>query len=145
MGPHQLEQLVPILILGAIAAAIIGGLIGAILLRAAAEFSEKLQIEFGDAFLTVFLGTLANSGIALVIRVALESMAPPPEFRLVALICFYPLAFVIQSVVISRRHNVSLWKGLRISFYIALIWVVIFVAVAIVVIPLLFFMGLLHR
>jgi|HubBroStandDraft_6_1064221.scaffolds.fasta_scaffold399626_2 hypothetical protein len=146
MGPNRLDpNLIPLFFFCAAAGAIVGSLVGAILLRAGAEFAENLQIKFGDAFLTVFLASLANGAVAVLIGVAYGAASPPAEFRRVAFICCYPLSFLIQSVIISARHNLSFWKGLRISFYIALIWVVLLIAVAIVVIPILYLMGGLHR
>jgi hypothetical protein len=111
MGPNRLDPtLIPLFFFCVAAGALVGSLVGAILLRAGAEFAENLQIKFGDAFLTVFLATMANGTVAFVIGVAYAAAVPPPEFRKVAFIAFYPVAFLIQSAVISARHNLTYWR-----------------------------------
>jgi hypothetical protein len=110
-----------------LAIATIGGYLEAALLQDGAELTEKLQIAFSDALSTGLLVSLANTGVIVLVVAACAAAPPVDESAALTPICACVLsAFAIQSVVIGKRHHLSLWRCLRLSGYCALAWLVIF-------------------
>ncbi len=94
---------------------LIGSLIGAVILRAAAKWIIKEDITFGDAYITVFLSAVINLVIGFIIGFAVGSATQSPEAVNVATYVSIPIGFLIQSWIISSRLHTSFGTACLIS------------------------------
>jgi hypothetical protein len=116
---------------GALAGLFIGALVGAVILRAAAKWAEKMEIPFWSAVGTVLVYTLADLAIGMVVALLAGVMGDKPKHSMVHGLVG-PVAFLLQSAVISGRHNVTFGKGIKISIFMWLVTLLIGLAVAII-------------
>jgi len=86
----------------------IGCLIGAILLRAAAQWVESLDVPLGEAFIIVFISWLIGIGVGLLLKLITVAM-PAVQFL------SFPISLLVQAHVIYWRLKVTLGKALLIS------------------------------
>lgn len=119
MGPHGAGAIDELL--WGVFVALIGSLIGAIFLRAAAKWAENLEFPFGAAYTTVLLTCLINLAIGLTLGLVLDACDAGKGAELAMLVILLPMGFLIQSCMISDRHNLPLAKGLKIAGFMLLI------------------------
>lgn len=108
-------------IVGAVLGIAIGSLLGALFLMLAARLVAKEQVEYGEAYVATFVGSLINYGIGMVVGMTGSDIAA---------LAVLPIQFLVFSVVISKR----LGFGFGVSCLICLVqWLMGFVLAAIVV------------
>ena len=96
----------------------IWSLIGAVTLRAAAKWVQKLEVGFGNAYVTALLSALANLGLGCVIGLAVGVAAHPAVTEsTVTVIAFsaFPVGFLIQSGIVSSRLQIPFGRGCLVS------------------------------
>jgi hypothetical protein len=108
---------------------VIGSLIGAVILRAAAKWAENLEFPFGAAYTTVLLTHLINFAIGLPIGFVLGASGAGKGAELAMQVILLPVGFLIQSAMISSRHNLPFAKGAKIAGFMLLIGLLIVVVV----------------
>lgn len=101
----------------------IGSLIGAVLLRAAAKWIASLEIGFGKAYSTVLTAPIISVGaVGGLLALAGPADVAIPAMRIICL----PVPFLIQAGVINWRFSLTFSKALLITLvmlatYIAII------------------------
>ena len=103
------------------------------ILRAAAKWAEKMEIPFWSAVGTVLVYSLANLAIGSVVALLAGVMGAGPKHAMLQGLAA-PVGFLLQSAVISGRHNVAFGKGIKISIFMWLVTLLIGIAVAVVTI-----------
>jgi hypothetical protein len=98
-------------------ALLIGLLIAAVVLRAAAQWVASIDVEFWYAYATLFIAWLINLGVGLPLGLIVGPVAP----YIASPIGF--LGFLVQTGVISWRLSVSFGKALLISLMMVAIWI----------------------
>ena len=89
-------------------ALLIGCLIGAVFLRAAAQWVESLDVRFGEAFTIVFISSLIGIVVGVLLKLIAVAM-PAVQFL------SFPIDLIVQAGVICRRLSVTFGKALLIS------------------------------
>jgi hypothetical protein len=102
------------LVLG-IVALFIGSLVSAIILRAAAHWAIKLEIEFWSAFGTVFFAGLVNCTIGFVVG-ALVGPENPSALLLGELGMLF-VNFLVLTIFVSVRHTLPSGKAMKVVAY----------------------------
>ncbi len=108
-------------------------LVGAVILRAAAKWAERLDLAFWPSVVTVVAYTAANVALGLVVAALAGMIGPGPKHGMLQGLAT-PVGFLLQSAVISGRHHVSFLKGIKISFFMWLVTVLLGIAIAVVTI-----------
>jgi hypothetical protein len=129
--------LVPLLI-GGLIGLLVAGLIGGVILRAALWWVEKIDAPFGDAFVTVFLATLINLGIYLVISVALAMTSSSKYVDNFASLAMTPIGFLILSHFVSSRFQIPFNRGLVVTLAMYAVSLVMGVSIAALVLTILY-------
>ncbi len=119
--------------LGTLLLLAIAVLFGTVILRAAAKWAEKLDLPFWPSAKTVLLYTLGGSALGAVVALLAGLAGDGAKHRLIEGL-MAPAAFLLQSAVISSRHQLSFGKGIKISIFMWLVCFLVGVAVAIVTI-----------
>jgi len=96
-----------VILVGGIALAI-GSFIGAVFLRAAAQWVESLDVPFGEAYATVFISGLIGMEAGFLLRNIAVAM-PAVQFL------SFPIGLLVQAIVICWRLSVTFGKALLIS------------------------------
>jgi hypothetical protein len=120
-------------VLGTLLFLSIGVLLGAVILRAAAKWAEKMDLPFWSSVGTVFIYSLASCAIGSVVALLVGEMGDGPRQRMLEGLVA-PAGFLVQSAVISGRHKLSFGKGIKISIFMWLVTLLIGIAVAVVTI-----------
>jgi hypothetical protein len=102
-------------LIGAIFGILFWSLIGAMFLRAGFKIVMKEKLEFGSAFGTVFITNIINVVVVFLVSIALGSANVSENIITGLPILFIPAGFLIQSAVISSRHNISFRKACLVS------------------------------
>lgn len=109
------------LLCGMVFSASIGSLIGSIILRAAAKWAENLDFPFGEAYATVLFTFLINIAIGVPIGFIVGASGGGRSAELAMQAFLLPVGFLVQSGMISSRHNLPFAKGLKIAGFMYLI------------------------
>ena len=109
----------------------VGSLVGAIVLRAAAQWLEKLDVPFGNALLTMLLVNIANSVVGLTFAFAFGTAARSNEVAHAARAAIWPACFLIQSAIIGRRIELPMGRACLVSFVMVLISIGIGLAIVV--------------
>jgi hypothetical protein len=112
--------------------------IGAVILRVAANWAVNQEIPLGSAMVTTLLNGVANFLMGIPVAVLLGASNAGKEGELAARILMMPLSFIVLAALISGRHNMSFGKGAWVAFFMYLISILIGIAVAVIVIAVLF-------
>jgi len=104
----------------------VGSLIGAVLLRATAQWVMKLKIEFWSAYGTVFYANLVNLGIAFVTGVTLRVGLPkyPGVFVLAELGLVF-VYFLVTTVFVRTWQKMTLLHAMLVCL--CMYWMAIFI------------------
>ena len=98
-------------IIGNLIGAAIGSLIGAILLRSGAKWVVGLDIPYGRAYVTVFIGALVGFAAGLVAGFVFAGAGATKEQMLVLQVAMIPIGFVIQTAVTSWQLELSFGRA----------------------------------
>lgn len=85
----------------------IGCLIGAVFLRAAAQWVVSLDVPFGEAYVTVFISWLIGMGVGFLLQLIVVAI-PAVQFL------SFPIGLLVQAGVICWRLSVTFGKALLI-------------------------------
>ncbi len=99
-------------------ALLIGCLIGAVFLRAAAQWVESLDVRLGEAFTIVFISWLIGIGVGFLLKFIVVAM-PAVQFL------SFPISLLVQAGVICRSLSVTFGKALLISLVMWALFIVI--------------------
>jgi len=94
---------------------VIGSLISAVILRAAAKWVEDLEIPYGEAYVTMLLSGVVNLIMGALVGFAVGFGTGSINAVQAAALLLVPVGFLIQSGFISSRHEVSFGSGFLIS------------------------------
>jgi hypothetical protein len=123
------------MVIGSLILALIGVLIGAIFLRAAAKWVAKIEVPFGTAYVTVFLSTLVSCiPLGFVLGIAVVTATQSKEAVNVLQVFMVPVGFVITAAIISRRIKVTFGRACLINLVMLALGIVIFGGVSVVII-----------
>ena len=122
-------EIIVMLICGGSFSALIGSLVGAAILRAAAKRVEDLELPFGGAYATTLFTYLIYLMIAVPVAVAVDATDPGLAARVGLHACWMIVAFLIQSGMVSICHGVSCAKGARIAGWMWSIWLLFAVVI----------------
>ena len=123
------KQIVGFIIGLPIVAAVVS-LLTAVVLRAAAYMVSGDHLPYGEAYGTMFLSYIANGAIGFVFALALQSMTEPADGTNPLSLLMLPIAFFVQSGIISTRHETEFGPACLISLAVWLIWfAILFVVV----------------
>jgi hypothetical protein len=93
-------------------------LIGAVFLRIAAKLVDSLEVEFGDAYATVFIAALVCWAVGMIFRLIASGT---PAIRFLS----FPINLFAQAGVFSWRLSISFGKALLISLVMLVLWFVV--------------------
>jgi hypothetical protein len=122
-------------VLAALVILSLGVLVGAVILRAAAKWAEKLDLPFWSSAETVLIYTLGGCALGFGVALLAGVMGEGPKHRMLEGLVA-PAGFLLQSAVISGRHKLSFGKGIKISIFMWLVSLLIGIGVAVVTIGL---------
>ena len=97
---------------------VIGCLIGAIFLRAAAQWVESLDVPLGAAFTIVFISQLIGIGAGFLLKLIAVAM-PAVQFL------SFPISLLVQAGVICWSLSVRFGKALLISLVMMVLSIVV--------------------
>ena len=106
-----------VILIGGIALAI-GCFIGAVFLRAAAQWVESLDVPFGDAFIIVFISWLIGIVVGFLLKLIAVAM-PAVQFL------SFPIGLIVQADVIHWKLPVTFGKALLISLVMWALYIVV--------------------
>ena len=106
-----------VILIGGIALAI-GCFIGAVFLRAAAQWVESLDVPFGDAFIIVFISWLIGIVVGFLLKLIAVAM-PAAQFL------SFPIGLIVQADVIHWKLPVTFGKALLISLVMWALYIVV--------------------
>jgi hypothetical protein len=132
MNPNEIGMTV-LGVSGALVALSILVLVGAVLLRAAAKWAERLDLPFWSSVETVSIYTLGGCALGFVMAYLASLVGDVPKQHVLQG-TVAPLGFLLQSAVISGRHRVSFGKGIKISIFMMLVSLLVGIAVGVVTI-----------
>jgi hypothetical protein len=139
-------SVVPFFLMLAALGAFIGGLVSAIVLRAAAHWALRLEIEFWSAFGTVFFASLVNGAIGFVAGLAMSTaFHENPALLLPGELAMLLVNFLVLSVFVSARHTLTFRQAMKVVLYMYLIVLLIVVVVGAAVTGALLFTGVLRH
>ena len=113
--------------------AFIWSLIGAVILRAAAKWVQKLDVGFGNAYVTVLLSVIANLVLGAIIGFSVGAATQSMDAVNAVSLLMMPVGFLIQSGIISSRLQIRFGRGCLVSLAMIGVAIGIFVVVGIVV------------
>ena len=90
-------------------------LVGAVTLRAAAKWVQKLEVGFGNAYVTVLLSALANLALGCVIGFAVAVTHGTASQLLTVIAIALPVGFLVQSGIVSSRLQIPFARGCLVS------------------------------
>ena len=125
-------QLVGILIGGALGL-MIGGLLGSFFLIISARWSQKIKVDFENAFITVVLSILASVAVAAFVVALLNASRASIAVVDTTTILMIPGGLLVHASIISARLKVSLGRAILIALTMSGIWLGIGVIVALIV------------
>ncbi len=105
-------------------------LIGAVMLRAAAKWAERLDLSFWSSAQTVLLYTLSGCVLGVTVAFLADKIGAGTHPHMIRGL-LGPAGFMLQSVIISSRHHLSLGKGIKISIFMWLVGLIIGIGVAV--------------
>lgn len=116
---------------------LIGGLIGAIILRAAAHWVVKMDVPFGRAFVTALLGALASYGAQALFSAILGPGAKPAgrassDQQTAAAVGAFIVGVLAQAGIICLMLRIKYGKALLVAlamFVISLLIIAVFLGV----------------
>jgi hypothetical protein len=130
------------LLVTALLAGLIGSLIGAVLLRAAAKWVARLDVPFGKAYWTVYIAYICNFALAHLLGSAVAYDTNSIGAVNVLQVIVLPVGFLIQSGIISSRLELSFGKGCLISITMIGIALAIVLAAVLVIVLIMLIAGL---
>jgi len=126
-------------------AAFVGSLLAAMVLRAAAHWALRLEIEFWSAFETVFFAGLVNGAIGFAAGFAMRAaFRDRPDLLLYGQLAMLVVNFLVLSVVIRWRQELSFRQSLKVTLHMYLILLLIAAVAGAAVVAALYFAGLLR-
>ena len=114
---HTMNTVVIAILLAPIAIGI-GSIIGAILLRAAAQWVASLDVPLGEALVIAFISCLIGIGVGLLLKLIAVAMPAVQFFS-------FPIGFIVQASVICWRLSVTFRKALLISLVMLVLQIVV--------------------
>lgn len=127
---------------GALFAGLVGNLLSAIVLRAAAKWAENRELPFGAAYGTMFQAYLVALAMSLPTGFILGASGTSEVVILATQVPLSLVGFLVQSAMISSRHDLPFIKGVKISGFMLLIGLFV---VVLAIIPAFFIMLVLSR
>lgn len=119
--------------IGLIIGCFIGSLFGAIILRVTTKWVQKLEVGFGNAYITALQSALTSivlgTWVGLVVATATRSM----ETVTVATVLMLPIGFLIQSWIVSVRLKIPFGRGCLVSLAMVAVYIGIFIVSVIIV------------
>ncbi len=125
-------QLVGILIGGALGL-MIGGLLGSFFLILSARWSQKIKVNFDNAFITVILSILASVAVGAFIVALLNASRAPVAVVDTTTILMIPGGLLVHASIIAARLKVSLNRAILIALTMSGIWLGTGLIVALIV------------
>jgi uncharacterized protein YacL len=119
------------IIIGQLIGAVIGSLITAIVLRAAAKWVQKIEVPYGQAYVTVLFPNLINVVLGSIVGYAVGSATQSMEAVNVTALLMIPVGFLIQSGFISSRLEIPFNRACLVVLTMAAIGIAIGIIVAI--------------
>jgi hypothetical protein len=116
-------------LIGMLIGATIFSLIGAIMLRAGAQWVIKQDVHFRKAYTTMLLASIVNVSLGYFLGLLIGSATQSADAVNAASLLIYPVGFFIQSGFISYRLRTAFGSACLISLAMIAIGVVITVAV----------------
>ena len=111
----------------------IWSLIGAVILRAAAKWVQKLEVGFGNAYVTVLLSAIANLVLGAIVGFGVGAATQSMDAVNAVSLLMMPVGFLIQSGIISSRLQIPFGRGCLVSLAMIGVAIGIFLVVGIVV------------
>lgn len=102
-------------IIGLFIGCLIGSLIGAVILRAAAKWVQKLDVNFGNAYVTVLLSSIASMVLVAIVGVCVRAATGSMDSVNAVSLLMTPIGFLIQAGIISSRLRIPLGRGVLVS------------------------------
>ena len=112
---------------------VIGSLIAAILLRAAAKWVLGREVPYGQAYVTVLLPALINVVLGSILGYAIGSVTQSREAVSVVALLMLPVGFLILSIFISFQLGIPVGRACLVSIVMMAIGVGIILTVVIIV------------
>ena len=109
--------------------AVIGSLIGAVLLRAAASWVLGEDVPYGDAFLTMLVAGIINGAVGFTAGFVYGAATGTAEGVQIVSLILVPVSFLIQAGVISSKLETDFGAACAVTFT---MYVIVFVIAAIV-------------
>lgn len=122
------------MIIGQLIGVGIGSLMVAIVLRAAAKWVQKLDVPYGQAYVTVLLPSLINVVLGSIVGYVVGSATQSMDAVNVASLLRLPVGFLIASGFISSRLEIPFGRACLISLAMTAIGIGIVLVVAIPII-----------
>jgi hypothetical protein len=99
----------PLTLIGGFISTAIGSLVSAVILRAAAQWIEKRNVPYGDAYLTVSLGAYTNLLASILLRVGIIVAwgLKVDVATMATYLVMIPFGFFVQVVIIGSRLRIS--------------------------------------
>ena len=126
-------MLITIIIIQLIGVAI-ASLVTAIFLRAAAKWVQKMDVSYGNAYVTTLFAGAVNAILGSVLGFAIGARSQSPDAANGAALLMIPVCFLVQSGFISSRLKIPFGRACLVSFTMIAIGVAILLVVAIPVI-----------
>lgn len=104
---------------------LIGSLIGAIFLRAAAQLANRMEIPFGKAYGTVAISMIIQILIAFPVGFVLGATGMDRGMLQAVTLSFVLFGILINAGVISSRHELTYMKAFKIAMVMFLLAAVI--------------------
>jgi hypothetical protein len=115
----------------------IGSLIGAIALRAAAQWIQKMDVPFGKAFVTCLLASIANAFIGFAVGFLMGTGTQSREAIITANLFMLPFGFFVLSGIVSSQIQIPFGRACIVSL--SMIGIILVICL-IVTVPAIFIM-----
>jgi hypothetical protein len=120
------------MIIGMLMGTLIGSLPGAIILRVAAKWVQKMEVPFGNAYITILLANIVIFMVGLTVRTGMQSQEAANTTSLS--IFMLPVSFLIQSAFVNARIKIPFGRACLVSLAMIGIGLAIILIVAVPVI-----------
>jgi hypothetical protein len=125
-------QLVGILI-GSAFGLTVGGLLGSFFLIISARWSQKIKVDFENAFITVVLSIIASVALGGFVAALLDASRASVAVVDSVTILMIPAGLLVHGSIIGARLKVSLGRGILVALTMSALWIGVGIVVALIV------------